>query len=105
MCTEEYSELVVLDATYKTRLTKNYKNRKPWKAYNPYQVLVTLPGTINEIFVKEGQKVEEGKVLLILEAMKMKNKIAAPISGKIKKINVEVGQSVAKNFLMIELEK
>lgn len=104
MCAEEYSELVVQDTTYRTTLTKNYINRKKWQAYNPFHVLVTLPGTINEIFVKEGQKIEQGEVLLILEAMKMKNKIAAPTSGKIKKINVEVGQSVAKNFLMIELE-
>lgn len=104
MSTEEYSEIIVQGATYKTKLTTNYKNRKQWEAYNPNHVLVYLPGTINEIFVKEGQKIEEGEIILILEAMKMKNKIAAPKSGKIKKINVEVGQSVAKNYIMIEIE-
>jgi len=104
MSTEEYSELVVHDTTYKTTLTKNYMNRKQWEAENLNHVLVYLPGTIVELFVKEGQKVEEGEVLLILEAMKMKNKIAAPKAGKVKKINVELGQSVSKNYLMIELE-
>lgn len=104
MSTEEYSELTVHDTVYKTTLTKNYQNRKQWVPENLNHVLVYLPGTIVELFVKEGQKVEEGEVLLILEAMKMKNKIAAPKSGTIKKINVELGQSVAKNYLMIELE-
>lgn len=104
MSTEEYSDLRVNDTIYKTTLTTNYKNRKPWVPKNPMHVLVYLPGTIVELFVKEGQKVEEGEVLLILEAMKMKNKIAAPKAGKIKSINVELGQSVSKNYLMIELE-
>ena len=104
MSTEEYSELVVHDTTYKTTLTKNYANRKKWEAKNLNNVLTYLPGTIVELFVKEGQKVEEGEVLMILEAMKMKNKIAAPKAGKVKKINVELGQSVSKNYLMIELE-
>jgi len=104
MSTEEYSELVVHDTTYKTTLTTNYKNRKAWEPENLNNVLVYLPGTIVELYVKEGQKVEEGEVIMILEAMKMKNKIAAPKSGKVKKINVEIGQSVSKNYLMIELE-
>ena len=36
-----------------------------------------------QIEVKEGQEVQEGDVLLILQAMKMNNKLAAPFSGKI----------------------
>jgi biotin carboxyl carrier protein len=43
-------------------------------------------------------------VLCILEAMKMKNLIFAPISGIIKDINVTQGQLVSKNFVIIELE-
>lgn len=104
MCTEDYSEIIVQDCTYKTKLTTNYKNRKKWEAKNPNHIIVTLPGTIRKIEVKIGQKVEAGEELLILEAMKMLNKIVSPKNGTIKKINIEVDQAVPKGYVMIELE-
>jgi biotin carboxyl carrier protein len=42
--------------------------------------------------------------LLTLEAMKMKNKILSPLSGKVKSVNVKQGNIVAKNDILIELE-
>ena len=63
-----------------------------------------LPGTILEVFVKEGDVVEEGAPLLILEAMKMQNRIEMPFTARIKAINVEVGSRIPKDSLMIELE-
>lgn len=58
---------------------------KKWEEPNPYLLTSHIPGTIMQIEVKEGQEVQEGDVLLILQAMKMNNKLAAPFSGKIKK--------------------
>ncbi len=64
-----------------------------------------IPGTIMHIEVKEGQIVEEGDTLLILQAMKMNNKLSAPFSGKIKKISVSVGDKIPKGALMVEMEE
>ena len=62
-----------------------------------------MPGSISKIFVKEGEKVEKGKVLLILEAMKMENDIVAETSGTVSKILVEEGSFVQAGSPMVEL--
>ncbi len=53
-----------------------------------------MPGLILDINVAEGQEVQKGDKLLILEAMKMENVIKSPGSGKVKKIMVKQGESV-----------
>ena len=89
---------------YKTQLTQKWINRKKWEEPNPYLLCSHIPGTIMDIEVKEGQEVQEGDVLLTLQAMKMNNKLTAPFSGKIKKINVTAGDKIPKGALMIEME-
>ena len=58
---------------------------------------------ILDIMVKEGQKLKEGETVLILEAMKMANNITMPFDGVIKAINVEKGENVPKNHVMVEI--
>ncbi|MFO7997379.1 MAG: acetyl-CoA carboxylase biotin carboxyl carrier protein subunit [Bacteroidales bacterium] len=99
-----YSRLVVDDATYKTQLNKMHTNRKPYSPIDPKMVRSFMPGNIQEVFVAEGDAVEEGSRLCILEAMKMKNVIIAPDNGTVKKINVKVGDKVPKHFILVELE-
>ena len=53
-----------------------------------------MPGKILEVKVSVGQAVKAGDTLLILEAMKMQNEIAAPSDGTVKSISVSAGQSV-----------
>ena len=89
---------------YKTQLTQKWVNRKKWEEPNPYLSCSHIPGTIMHIEVKEGQEVQEGDVLLTLQAMKMNNKLTAPFSGKVKKISVAEGDKIPKGTLMIELE-
>ncbi len=101
----ETFEIFTLDGVeYKTQLTDKWKNRKKWEEPNPYLLHAYIPGTIMQIDVKEGQEVQAGETLLILQAMKMNNKLTAPFAGKIKKINVNVGDKIPKNALMIEME-
>ncbi len=90
---------------YKTQLTQKWINRKKWEEPNPYLLTSHIPGTIMHIEVKEGQAVEEGESLLILQAMKMNNQLTAHFSGKIKKICVNVGDKIPKGALMIEMEE
>lgn len=98
------TELVVDDATYKTKLNKMHLTRKPYKPIDPNELKSFMPGNIPEVFVKKGDEVKEGDILLILEAMKMKNHILAPFDGKIKSVNVKVGDIVPKNFVLIQMK-
>jgi len=100
----EYVDFAVTARKYKTLLTKKYLNRKVWVDPNPYEIQSFIPGTVLKISVKEGDVVDEGAPLLILEAMKMQNRIEMPFTARIKKINVEVGSRIPKETLMIELE-
>ena len=102
---EKFETFTLNGVEYKTRLTQKWINRKKWEEPNPYLLYSHIPGTIMEIEVKEGQAVEEGDSLLILQAMKMNNKLTAPFSGKIKKISVSVGDKIPKGALMIEMEE
>lgn len=89
---------------YRTLLTKKFLNRKVYEPKNPKMVLAFIPGTIQKLNVKEGDEVKAGDLLLILEAMKMKNRIVSPADGTIKKIYVKVGNIVAKNLVLVELD-
>lgn len=98
-----YKTLVVDSVRYRTTLNKKFDQRKRYEPPNPKLVLAVIPGTIVKIHVKQGQKVEEGDRLLILEAMKMKNDVVAPIDGVVKVINVQEGEKVPKMHLLIEI--
>ena len=69
----------------------------------PGEIYAFIPGTIVKVFVKEGEKVKKGDVLCTLHAMKMDNRLCAPIDGKIKAVNIEAGQNVSKNDVLIEI--
>lgn len=61
-----------------------------------------LPGTVVNVFVKPGDKVESGQVVLVIEAMKMKNSIRSTFSGTISEVLVSEGQSVAHKQALIK---
>lgn len=63
-----------------------------------------MPGIILDVRVSQGDTVNKGDTLLILEAMKMENVIVSPKDGVVKNIAAETGQTVDKNKLLIELE-
>ena len=63
-------------------------------------LIAPMPGMIVGVGKKEGDKVKEGETILILEAMKMENALPAPVSGTITKINLGVGDHVAKNDIL-----
>ena len=63
-----------------------------------------LPGTIIEIFVKPGDEVESGQVVLVIEAMKMKNSIRSTREGKVAAVLVSAGQTVTHKQSLLEFE-
>jgi biotin carboxyl carrier protein len=101
---EDLGYLNINSGLYKTRISRQFKNRKAYKPADPKLILSFIPGTIIEIMVKEGQMVKKGDDLMILDAMKMKNRLKCGIDGKVKKIMVEKGARVPKGVVLIELE-
>ena len=68
--------------------------KAPVAAVAGEEVAAPMPGKILQLKVKEGDSVNEGDILLILEAMKMENEIVANASGNVKKINVAANDMV-----------
>jgi acetyl-CoA/propionyl-CoA carboxylase biotin carboxyl carrier protein len=63
-----------------------------------------MQGTVVKIDVEVGQAVDAGDTVLVLEAMKMENNIAADISGTIKEISVAVGDTVGGGDVVVIIE-
>jgi biotin carboxyl carrier protein len=61
-----------------------------------------LPGTVVEIFVKTGDYIESGQVILIIEAMKMKNSIRSTRAGTITEVLVSAAQTVAHKQILVK---
>jgi biotin carboxyl carrier protein len=99
----EFPTLLTSSGQYKTELTKKFENRKKWEKFNPLMIYSILPGTVIDVYVKNGQKVQKGETIMVLEAMKMQNQIVMPFDGKIKKVHIKPDETIPKNFLMIEL--
>ena len=67
------------------------------------EIHALIPGLVSRLFVKPGDKVEIGQKLLILEAMKMENKIDSPISGTIGNIYIKASDKVKKGELIMKI--
>ena len=68
------------------------------------KIAVPMQGTIVKINVEVGQSVAAGDAVVVLEAMKMENNVAADIDGTVTAVNVEAGQSVAAGEVVIVIE-
>ena len=63
-----------------------------------------MPGKVLEVMVKEGDSVEKGTPILILEAMKMENVLKAEVDGVVKKVMAVKDNNVEKNEILVELD-
>jgi pyruvate carboxylase subunit B len=64
-----------------------------------------MPGMIVSFEVDENERIEEGDILLILEAMKMENTITSPVSGTVKKLMSREGDNVQKGDILVIIEE
>ena len=62
-----------------------------------------MPGLVRQVLVAEGDSVEQGQVLLVLEAMKMEMRVSAPHAGVVEKISVREGETVGRGQALVEL--
>ena len=68
------------------------------------EILAPMPGSVVELLVSVGDKVDEGQTLLVLEAMKMQNPIQSEVAGVVTKVCVSKGTAVAGDAVLIELD-
>ena len=100
----EPDKLVIQDSVYYTTYTRKYLNRKNWVKPDVKKVLSFIPGTIRQVYIKSGDKVQMHDKLLVLEAMKMMNTIQSPLEGIIKSVNIKEGDKIPKGIVMIEFK-
>ncbi len=124
---DSLAEIEVNGSVYKVELGKEIKTPKTPKLVRPKAVPSTditpveaktsspsapkgggtikspLPGVILEMFVKEGDTVQRGQKVLMLEAMKMENNIEADKDGKVVAIHKQKGDAVMEGDILITI--
>ena len=63
-----------------------------------------MPGLVIETMVKEGDQVEEGQPLVVMESMKMQMQIRSPQAGRVSSVHVQAGQQVDKGTMLVKLD-
>lgn len=66
-------------------------------------VRAPMPGLVIKVLVAEGDVVEQGQHVIILESMKMENELKSPRSGVVTAVKVNVGDSVEKDQILVAL--
>lgn len=68
------------------------------------ELRAAMPGIVIDVKVAVGDQVEAGKTIVVLEAMKMQNPLAADAAGKVTRVLCKKGEAVAAGALLVELE-
>jgi biotin carboxyl carrier protein len=101
---DKFSEIALENGVFETRLTKKFARRKRYQKVDPRVIKAVIPGSVSEICKRVGDIVRQGETLLVLDAMKMLNRILAPHDGKVKFLRVAKGDKVSKGQVLIELD-
>ncbi len=67
-------------------------------------VVAIMPGQIIRVMVEQGQEVQDGEPVCVLEAMKMENELHAHQDGVVKAVHVQPGDDVEKDQVLVEIE-
>ncbi len=94
---------VVLTGGAEGAVSKAIAGRRP-KPTKEGHVTTSMPGSIVEVLVKEGDVIEAGQPVLITEAMKMETEVQAPISGTVTAVYVQKGDAVNPDEVLVEIE-
>ena len=94
-------DTVEVDAvTGHVRLTVVPRFTDPADAVASGSLLAPMPGTVVRVAVAEGDAVEAGQTVLVLEAMKMQHTVTAPQAGTVIRMSVQPGAQVAANEVL-----
>lgn len=94
-------EIEISDET--SELLKKFINFSERDSVGFVRMRAPMPGLVIKILVEEGDTVNKGDKVIIIEAMKMENALLAPISGKVQKIYVNEGNTVEKDAPLLEI--
>ncbi|XP_075211760.1 propionyl-CoA carboxylase alpha chain, mitochondrial-like [Lycorma delicatula] len=89
-----------------TKEAHNYLKYMPKKTKaDQLKILLSpMPGVVKSVSCVPGQLMSEGQELCVVEAMKMQNSLPAEITGKVKAVNVNVGDTVSEGDILVEFE-
>jgi pyruvate carboxylase subunit B len=73
-------------------------------SHGPLEVHAPMPGLVIKVEVAEGDQVERGQGLVIIEAMKMENELRATAPGRVSAVRVAAGQTVDKGQTLLVIE-
>ncbi len=73
------------------------------QASGDFQLKAPMPGLVVAVPVEENQQIEKGRVLLVLESMKMQNELRSPRAGKVERIRVKSGESVEQKQVLLTI--
>jgi biotin carboxyl carrier protein len=100
---KEADKLNIDHTQYTTRLSRRYTGRKAYAPPRPGRICSFIPGTVTEVLVLVGDKVTAGDDIVILDAMKMKNRLKSHVTGKVTAVNVKPGDRVTKGMVLAEI--
>ena len=103
--TQEFVTIALESGSFESLPTKKYLKRKAFEKESPGIIKAQIPGTVDQVLVTVGQRVAKGDTLMILEAMKMLNRIKAPIDGVVQTIPTTAGAKIAKGQLLLKIER
>jgi biotin carboxyl carrier protein len=91
--------------TFNFSVPQTEKKPRRGQAAGPKHDALTaqMPGVVRRVLISTGEAVEKGQTMLVLEAMKMEIKIAAPHAGKVEQLAVREGETVQRGQLLVEL--
>jgi biotin carboxyl carrier protein len=100
---KEADKLNIDNTQYTTRLSRRYTGRKAYTPPRPGRISSFIPGTVTEVLVSVGDQVIAGDDIVILDAMKMKNRLKSHVTGKVIAVNVKPGDRVTKGLVLAEI--
>jgi biotin carboxyl carrier protein len=99
-----FSRIALENGVFETLVTRKFSLRKPYIRQDPGTIRAVIPGVVTEITTKVGDAVKQGDTLMIVEAMKMLNRITAAQNGTVCALCVSTGEKVTKGQVLIEVE-
>jgi biotin carboxyl carrier protein len=78
---------------------------RPGAAHHHQDLGAPMPGLVTQIFVADGDAVDAGQPLFVIEAMKMENVVKAPAAGRVTRVHVPEGSRVDAGAIVVEVEE
>jgi biotin carboxyl carrier protein len=93
-----------LQVTLQDELTSRVKSKEAGASADLRQSIVApMPGLVVELKVSQGDRIEAGQAVVVVEAMKMQNELSAAAPGVVSQVHVKKGDAVASGQLLVTL--